>query len=432
MLNIMEVPESDAREQIQRLVRTDLFRFSELQRRLLLYLSEKSLSGEADRLKEYIIAVDALGKPESYDPRRDSTVRLQSSKLRQRISEYYRTEGQSDDVLVDFPKGHFKLVFTYRPPAALPAAPDPAGPKRYPVTLLSLAALSLLLTGLCVYLGFALARAERRNMLSAETWTPALQEFWSPFLSRHEDVTLICVGAPLFVRLSKAGFLIRDSEVNSWAEPAKAELISRLKHLFPDDTPAPWHNFTGVGEAGGAVLVGNLLSTGGLRLHFADSDQLTWNEIGEHNVVFVGPPKFISQIDELPVVRDLAVESSGIRNLRPRKGEPAFLEDAYTDPEHQDGHTHALISRLPGLHGNGEILILGGTWTEGTLAASQYLTLETHVAELLTRIRLPSGKLPPYFEAVISVTTKHSTPVQVSYVFHHVLTPLPQRRSSAE
>ena len=58
------------------------------------------------------------------------------------------------------------------------------------------------------------------------------------------------------------------------------------------------------------------------------------------------------------------------------------------------------------------------------MAASQYLTLETHVSELLSRIRLSSGELPHYFEAVLSVTTRHSTPVQVSYLFHHVLTPL--------
>src|SRR4051812_27463603 len=111
----MNVTESDAREQVSRLVQTDLFRFSELQRRLLVYLCDKSLMGEADRLKEYTIAVDALGKPETFDPRRDATVRLQSSKLRQRITEYYRTAGQTDQVLVDFPKGHFKLSFSYRP-----------------------------------------------------------------------------------------------------------------------------------------------------------------------------------------------------------------------------------------------------------------------------------------------------------------------------
>jgi hypothetical protein len=416
----MEIADKDAREQIQKLVRSDLFRFSELQRRLLIYLSDKSLSGEADQLKEYTIAVDALGKPESYDPRRDSTVRLQSSKLRQKISEYYRTAGQSDAVLVDFPKGRFALVFRYREPSP-PPVPDQIGSRRQRVALASIAALAVILAGLCVYWGTALYRLKRQNAVAAEALTPALKEFWSPF--RNNEVTLICVGAPLFIRLPQSDLLLRRSEVNSWDEAKNSGLIGKLNRLFPGQTPEPWRRFTGVGEAGGAVLIGNLLSTGGLHLYFADSDDLTWNEIGEHNVVFVGPSKFISQIKDLPVMRDVVLEPSGIRNLKPRAGEPAFLEDEYTDVQHQNGHTFALISRLPGLHGNSEILILGGTWTEGTFAAAQYLTLENDVAELLSKIRLPSGALPRYFEAVISVTTEGSTPVQVSYVFHHVLAP---------
>ncbi len=169
----MEIAEKDAREQIQKLIRSDLFRFSDLQRRLLIYLSDKSLSGQAEQLKEYTIAIDALGKPESYDPRRDSTVRLQSSKLRQRISEYYRTTGQSDAVLVDFPKGRFVLIFRYREPS--PAiAPNQIEPSRQRIILPSVIVFAIILAGLCIYFGAALFRLERQSAVAAEPWPPAL------------------------------------------------------------------------------------------------------------------------------------------------------------------------------------------------------------------------------------------------------------------
>lgn len=413
ILKTMDVAESEAREQIQRVVHSDLLRFSELQRRLLVYLADKSLSGQADQLKEYTIAVDALGKPESYDPRRDSTVRLQSGKLRQKILEYYRTVGQSDPVVVDFPKGHFKLVFSRR---------ETTGPEidrlnwRRPL-LVAWGAVTIALAAACVYLGTALVR---KNAITAEAWTPALEQFWSPFLNPKE-LTLVCVGAPLFIHLQRMEFL-RNSDVNTWEEAEKTGLLAKLKRLFPGDDPQPWPNFTGVGEAGGAFLIGNLLATGGLHLHFADSSQLSWNEIGAHNVVLVGPPKFIPQIADLPVVLDFVIEGSGIRNLRPRKGEPAFLSDEFSDPQHRNGRTHALISRLPGLHGKGTILVLGGTWTGGTLSACQYVTLETHVRELVKQIEQPSGQLPAYFQVVISTAVKGSTPVEVSYLLHHDLT----------
>jgi hypothetical protein len=58
-----EIEGSQAREHLQRLLASESFHASELQRRLLVYLAEKSLTGQADYLKEYTIGVEALGKP---------------------------------------------------------------------------------------------------------------------------------------------------------------------------------------------------------------------------------------------------------------------------------------------------------------------------------------------------------------------------------
>ena len=60
-----------------RLAHSDVFWNSEMQQRLLSYLAEKPISGDADQLKEYTAGLDAFGKPETYDLRRDSTVRMQ-------------------------------------------------------------------------------------------------------------------------------------------------------------------------------------------------------------------------------------------------------------------------------------------------------------------------------------------------------------------
>src|SRR5215831_8746511 len=58
--------------QVERIIQNRNLRLSQVQRRLLTYLVEKSLAGEADDLKEYTIGVDAFGKPPSYDPRQES------------------------------------------------------------------------------------------------------------------------------------------------------------------------------------------------------------------------------------------------------------------------------------------------------------------------------------------------------------------------
>src|SRR5579862_3775774 len=110
------------RAQVERLVRSKAFETSEVHRHLLQYLAEKTLAGESDRLKEYVIGLEAFGKPPSYDPKRDSIVRLQVGRLRQKISAYYETESAGDPIRISVPKGSFGLEFEPLTPDAAPPA----------------------------------------------------------------------------------------------------------------------------------------------------------------------------------------------------------------------------------------------------------------------------------------------------------------------
>src|ERR1035437_8068887 len=107
----MGVQTEDIRAQVGRLIQSKTFETSEVHRRLLQYLAEKSISGDADRLKEYTIGLEAFGKPPSYDPKHDSIVRPQAGRLRQKLAAYYQTEAAGDAIRVSMPKGAFKLNF---------------------------------------------------------------------------------------------------------------------------------------------------------------------------------------------------------------------------------------------------------------------------------------------------------------------------------
>ena len=112
--------------QVERLLASNTFHASEVLRRLLRFLADKTFSGEAEDLKEYSIGLDALGKPPTYDPRQDAAVRLQASRLRQKLEDYYRNEGKSDSLVIELPKGRFKIVWHLNgdmlPVAAAPLA----------------------------------------------------------------------------------------------------------------------------------------------------------------------------------------------------------------------------------------------------------------------------------------------------------------------
>jgi hypothetical protein len=82
----------DERNQVDAILHSETLRGSDVLRHLLKFLAEKAFSGEADSLKEYTVAIDALQKPSTYNPQHDSTVRIELSRLRQKLTEYYRSE----------------------------------------------------------------------------------------------------------------------------------------------------------------------------------------------------------------------------------------------------------------------------------------------------------------------------------------------------
>src|SRR5690242_7323795 len=96
----MVVSREEIHAQVERLIHSKAFESSDVHRRLLQYLAEKSITGEADRLKEYTIGLEAFGKPPTYDPKHDSIVRLQAGRLRQKLATYYQTEANGDPLVV--------------------------------------------------------------------------------------------------------------------------------------------------------------------------------------------------------------------------------------------------------------------------------------------------------------------------------------------
>jgi eukaryotic-like serine/threonine-protein kinase len=110
-------------EQLERVLSSDSFRRAERPSALLRYLVEQTLAGQSDRLKEYSIGVEALGRGDSFDPRTDPIVRADASRLRARLERYYASEGTVDTLIFVLPKGSYIVQFTNR--SSSNAQPDP-------------------------------------------------------------------------------------------------------------------------------------------------------------------------------------------------------------------------------------------------------------------------------------------------------------------
>ncbi|MFB3903180.1 MAG: hypothetical protein ACE15E_06980 [Acidobacteriota bacterium] len=79
----------------------------------LSYVCEKYFQGEAAQIKEYTVAVEAFGRPESFEPKRDPIVRVDANRLRLRLLKYYRHEGRNHAIRIWLPTGQYVPVFEF-------------------------------------------------------------------------------------------------------------------------------------------------------------------------------------------------------------------------------------------------------------------------------------------------------------------------------
>jgi len=107
----------------------------------LLYICERELRGKGHKLNEREIGVKALGRPANYNPGDDNIVRNYARLLRKRLEEYFRTEGKSELLRVDIPRGHYVPVFysldsaQYTQPHSLLTSDDSSPAQSEPMAL---------------------------------------------------------------------------------------------------------------------------------------------------------------------------------------------------------------------------------------------------------------------------------------------------------
>jgi hypothetical protein len=261
--------------------------------------------------------------------------------------------------------------------------------------------------------------AFRQVQPAADNWSPELESLWRPYLDSKRPL-LVSLGTPLFVRFPDFGFF-RDPKTNDWAELEKSERFRAVHKALGEREILPSYNFTGAGEASAAFLLAKLLSTRKHDLQLTRSSILSWQQIADQDVIFLGPPKFNLQLQEAALMQDIIIEAGGIRNRKPQPGEALFLEDHLVPGKTSEGETHALITRTSGPNGSGEFLMIAGNASPDTFAAAEWLTQPRRAKELVAHLRSATGEIPRHFQVVVKVDFKQGIPVQSSYVFHHAL-----------
>ncbi|WP_332119605.1 hypothetical protein [Azorhizobium caulinodans] len=124
------------RAALARVLASDEFSSSPRLADFLRFVVEAKLGGRAEEIKGYTIAVEALGRPASFDPQSDPIVRVEATRLRRALERHYSGAGVDDEMEIVIPKGSYVPHFRPRGAAAdvLPEeAQRPTGEDAIPV-----------------------------------------------------------------------------------------------------------------------------------------------------------------------------------------------------------------------------------------------------------------------------------------------------------
>ena len=99
----------------------------------LRYVVTETLAGRGSSIKGYSIAVDVFERPADFDQTHDPIVRVEASRLRRALAQYYHGSGAQDPVVIELPRGAYVPAFHWKSgeggnPETSAAEAPPPGP----------------------------------------------------------------------------------------------------------------------------------------------------------------------------------------------------------------------------------------------------------------------------------------------------------------
>jgi hypothetical protein len=387
--------EAEAMEaHVQRVAQSSLFLRAETLRKLLLYL----WAHRTEEISEYAVATEALGRRSDFDPKMDASARVQISRLRRKLKDFYEIESLGDGFILHIPMGTHVLTITECTTSLshLPVPPLEIGleaPIQWRRWLIP--ALATACTSLLIIAGFLLQDLRRAKALPLRaTATPT--NFWTGFVGVATPVKII-LPTPVFFTFPKDDSVhIRDVKVNQFQLWKLSKSISEL--AIADGEPTLDHAYTVTSDTLAAIELARYLDRVGLaeRVEFGISGDSTMNLLENSSVVAFGAHSTLHPFrDYLESMNfTLGTGEASVLNKLPAAGE----QTRYDVLKQAVGRQiePSLVAVLPGRSPGKKLLILQSRHTSALVAM-----MTSKVGDSLFQKMYVSHQSPQYFEMVV-------------------------------
>jgi hypothetical protein len=276
--------EQEKEKLLEQILSHSEFKASKKYQDLLKYLVEKT--SRVDSIKETEIAHDILGKDSTFDPGSDSIIRAYVSNLRKKLEHYYLTTDNEFGYKIDIPKGQYLVKY-------LPVEPYRKTKQRSRYSsIIYIAVISVLLTIILVreFIGQNPPSPENKSFVDHPVWSNFLKQESPPILIVLGDYLVLSEKQPTrrtFLRLP------RINSEKDFNDSLKANPDKLGKLEISDVT------FVGAGPALGVVQLMQILSGAGKKVSAKLSHSLKWDDLDNHNIIYIGTFKSLYKLDTL-------------------------------------------------------------------------------------------------------------------------------------
>ena len=185
------------RADLKSLLSSNIFSSATRSSRFLQYVVEETLAGRQEAIKESVLGFEVFDRVRDFDPRIDAIVRVEATKLRLRLVQYYQGEGAQASVEIEIPKGAYVPRFSLRstespatdgspgrdqiPPDQITAGSEPPASRLFGLKL------SIAFTGLLALLAVSVLYVRQRQAATPKPTDKLSSIAVLPFINLSSD-----------------------------------------------------------------------------------------------------------------------------------------------------------------------------------------------------------------------------------------------------
>lgn len=338
---------------LQRILWSRQFERSERLRNFLDFVTSAALADPDAEIHEQEIGYRVFDRRPDYDTASDNIVRVSASQVRKKLEEYFQTEGTTEPIILEIPKGRYTPLFKerireqlIRPVEAMRAPPQSWYDQPY---LLRPVAAGLLLL-LMVTLGLLI---RQRTATAANTPSPAVVALWSNLFSASQPTDIVLSDSSLSLYEDLLGRQLTLAEyLSAHASPGPDRSLASDPALGNFARLAFGRAMTSRASTSTVERTADL--DGSSRIMVDTPKDFNMNGMKFGNVILLGSPRANPWVELIEgklnfrYAYDQTTHHSAFENHSPHSGEQSrFPTDSQT--------SYCRIAYLPNLSGNGNI-----------------------------------------------------------------------------